>query len=124
VEAQLTEADKRRASPALEISNAAVKILRDYTGRGPTKARTYIHDDLVTIVMQDTLTRGERKLVETGHWEQVAALRHEFQELMRPDLVDAVQQGTGRNVAAFMSTNNENPDLAVEIMVLEAGVPD
>jgi uncharacterized protein YbcI len=113
------EDDKRRSSPTLEISNAAVQILRDYTGRGPTKARTYIHDDLVTIVLQDTLTRGERKLVDTGHWERVAELRQEFQTLMRSELIEAVQRHTGREVVAFMSANHEDPDLAVEILVLQ-----
>jgi uncharacterized protein YbcI len=119
MEADETEVSKRRPSPTLEISNAAVQILRDYTGRGPTKARTYIQDDLVTIVLQDTLTRGERKLVENGHWERVSETRQEFQALMREDLIQAVRQQTGRGVVAFMSTNHENPDLAVEILMLE-----
>jgi uncharacterized protein YbcI len=117
VEAEHIEA-RARSSPAMEISNAAVQILRDYTGRGPTKARTYIQDDLVTILLQDTLTRGERTLVEGGHWDRVAELRRDFQELMRPDLVAVVQRHTGREVAAFMSTNHEAPDLAVEVLVL------
>lgn len=33
-----------------DISREAVRILRDYTGRGPTKARTIIGDDLVRLV--------------------------------------------------------------------------
>jgi uncharacterized protein YbcI len=109
-------------SPAMEISNAAVHILREYTGRGPTKARTYIQDDLVTILLQDTLTRGERKLVENGNWDRVAVLRHEFQRMMRKDLTNVVEQHTRRPVTAFMSANHEAPDLAVEVMVL--GAPD
>ena len=49
------------------ISTATVQLLHEYTGRGPTKAKTVINDDLVTVLLADTLTKGERKLVETGH---------------------------------------------------------
>src|SRR5258706_453589 len=47
-------------SVAADISNAVVRLLSDYTGRGPTKARTYLHEDLVSVVLRDTLTKGER----------------------------------------------------------------
>src|SRR5438309_9773305 len=48
------------------ISNMVVRVLNEFTGRGPTQARTYIQDDLITVVLRDTLTRGERHLVEDG----------------------------------------------------------
>jgi uncharacterized protein YbcI len=47
-----------------KISGGAVRILHVYTGRGPTKAKTVINHDAVVIVLGDTLTRGERALVE------------------------------------------------------------
>jgi uncharacterized protein YbcI len=43
-------------SKAAAISNLVVRTLSEYTGRGPTKARTYFSDDIVTVVLQDTLT--------------------------------------------------------------------
>lgn len=55
-----------RGSQTAAISTAAVQLLHDHTGRGPTKARTIVSDNLVTIVLADTLTRGERTLVENG----------------------------------------------------------
>ena len=42
-------------------------MLREYTGRGPTKARTMINEDVVTVLLADTLTKGERRLAENGH---------------------------------------------------------
>jgi hypothetical protein len=39
---------------------------------------------------------------------------------MRDDLVAIVERCTGRTVAAFMSANHFNPDLAAEIFVLES----
>jgi uncharacterized protein YbcI len=106
----------------LAISNAVVRLVAEYTGRGPTKARTVIADNLILVLLQDTLTKGERALVRKGRAEQVTALRSEFQAAMHEDLVAAVEGLTGRKVAAFMSTNHIDPDLGVEIFVLEDGM--
>jgi uncharacterized protein YbcI len=100
------------------ISNKVVHLLADFTGRGPTRARTSIRDDLVVVVLRDTLTTGERALVRNGRAEKVIELRGEFQNAMRGELVDAVEGLTGRNVTAFMSANHIDPDLAAEIFVL------
>jgi len=48
---------------AADISRGAVQLLREYTGRGPTKARTVIAADTISIILADTLTRGEQSLV-------------------------------------------------------------
>ena len=105
--------------PAAMISTATVQIVHEYTGRGPTKAKTMINDDLVTVLLADTLTTGERKLVETGHPDRVIRLRHDFQLAMRDDLVAIVERQLERKVIAFMSQNHIDPDLAVEVFVLE-----
>jgi uncharacterized protein YbcI len=106
-------------SPAATISAQAVRILREYTGRGPTQARTVINHDSVMVILGDTLTRGERKLVDSGKADRVLQLRHDFQLVMRDELVGAVEGTLERKVAAFMSQNHIDPDLAVEIFVLE-----
>ena len=105
-------------SPGAKISTGTVQILHEHTGRGPTKAKTTIHDGLVTVVLADTLTKGERSLVEHGWADKVLTLRHDFQLLMRDDLVALVEDQLDRKVVAFMSQNNIDPDLAVEIFVL------
>jgi len=106
-------------SPAAAISTSAVQLLHEYTGRGPTKAKTVINEDLVTILLADTLTRGEQKLVDNGRHERVIQLRHDYQMVMRDDLVGIVERELERKVIAFMSQNHIDPDLAVETFVLE-----
>jgi uncharacterized protein YbcI len=101
------------------ISDAAVKLLHEYTGRGPTRSRTTIDRDSVVILLGDTLTRGERTLVERGRAERVLEVRHDFQMVMRDELVEVVETATERKVIAFMSQNHVDPDLAVEVFVLE-----
>jgi uncharacterized protein YbcI len=112
------EQHSQTQSVSAAISNATVRLLSEYTGRGPTKARTYIHDDLVTIVLRDTLTKGERSLHSAGRTSIVLANRSAFQETMGSDLIAAVEQHSGRTVEAFLSSNHIDPDIAVESFVL------
>ena len=111
-------------SPAATISTSAVQLLHEYTGRGPTKAKTLINDDVVTLLLADTLTTGERTLVDNGRSERVLQVRHDYQLTMRDDLVAIVERQLDRKVIAFMSQNHIDPDLAVEVFVLEADGAD
>jgi uncharacterized protein YbcI len=101
------------------ISNANVRLLREYTGRGPTRARTTIRENVVVVMLEQTLTKGEQVLVEKGRHENVLELRREYQEAMRDEISDIVGELTGRNVIAMMSANHIDPDLAAEIFVLD-----
>jgi uncharacterized protein YbcI len=105
-------------SKSAAISNLTVRLLSQYTGRGPTKARTYINEDVVTVVLRDTLTTGERTLVDSDHGAIVLSTRHTFQEVMGAELVGGVEQITERTVLAFLSANHIAPDIAVETFIL------
>jgi uncharacterized protein YbcI len=105
--------------PFTKISTSAVQILHEYTGRGPTQAKTVINEDLVTIVLADTLAKGERTLVDNGRSDRVLQLRHDYQVAMRDELVALVERQLDRKVIAFMSQNHIDPDFAVEVFILE-----
>jgi uncharacterized protein YbcI len=47
------EEHPHNGSPSAEISRSAVKLLREYTGRGPTRARTTINTDSVMVFLGD-----------------------------------------------------------------------
>ena len=102
-----------------DINNGAVRVLREYTGRGPTHARTVIDRNSVTVLFADTLTTSERRLADNGKADQVITTRHDLQELMRDDLVKVVEDALDRKVIAFMSDNHIDPDYAVEVFVLD-----
>jgi uncharacterized protein YbcI len=113
------EAQQQVPSPEAVISTETVKLLREYTGRGPTKAKTTINGDSVMILLADALTKGERKLAENGKADRVLEVRHDFQNAMREDLIALVERETRRKVIGFMSDNHIDPDLGVEVFVLE-----
>jgi uncharacterized protein YbcI len=106
-------------SRSAKIATSAVQLLHEYTGRGATKAKTTIDQTIVTILLADTLTTGERTLVDNGHADHVLQVRHDYQTAMRGDLVGLVERELDRKVIAFMSQNHIEPDLAVEVFVLE-----
>jgi uncharacterized protein YbcI len=106
-------------SIAATISTAAVRLLNEYTGRGPTKAKTTLSGDLVVILLADTMTKAEKTLADSGQAQFVLEMRHRFQLAMREDLVGAVEMATERKVIAFMSDNHIDPDVAAEVFVLE-----
>jgi uncharacterized protein YbcI len=109
---------ERRTSTAAAISNHVVHVFGEYTGRGPTNARTYMDGDVVTVILKDLLTKGERSLVEDGHTEQVLSMRLAFQQTMRDDLVAGLESLLERKVEAFLSANHTNPDIAIETFLL------
>jgi uncharacterized protein YbcI len=102
-----------------EISRALITLVRDFTGRGPKRARTTINGTLIVCLLEDFLTKGESTLVEKGHHDAVVAMRYRFQQAMSVDAISEVERLTGRKVTAFMSTNHIDPDLAAEIFILD-----
>jgi uncharacterized protein YbcI len=104
---------------AAAITTRVIQLFGEYTGRGPTRGRTFINENLVSCLLRDTLTKPERSLVAAGEVDTVLEVRKRFQAAMRGDLVAAVEELTGREVAVFMSENHVDPDVALEAFVLE-----
>jgi uncharacterized protein YbcI len=114
------ETPQSRDGPlAAAITTKVVQVFGDHTGRGPTRGRTFINENLVSCLLRDTLTKPERSLVAAGEVDTVLQVRRRFQATMRDDLVAAVEDLTGREVAVFMSENHVDPDVALETFVLE-----
>jgi uncharacterized protein YbcI len=104
------------------ISTAVVHVFSEYTGRGPTKARTTIDGELVVVILRESMTKGERALISGGKEDEVLQLRRAFQDNMRHDLVAVVERLTERNVEAFMSADHTDPDAGAEIFLLDGDV--
>jgi uncharacterized protein YbcI len=102
-----------------EISTGLVQLHSRYYGKGPTKAKTHMVDDTVVCVLRGGFTTVERTLLDTGEVESVYQMRRSFQQAMEENFRLIVEQSTGRNVIAYMSSIHVDPDLAVELFVLE-----
>jgi uncharacterized protein YbcI len=105
------------------ISNSIVGLLREHYGRGPTRAKTYVLDDLLVCVMRDGFTAIERTMMEGGQEQRVVELRQDFQVLMERSYREHVERLTGRKVIAFLSQAHVEPDLTIEMFLLDGPVP-
>jgi uncharacterized protein YbcI len=113
------ERGSRDGQLAAAISNTVVRAIARTTGRGPTKARTTLGENGVFVVLQDSLTVGEQSLTDAGQGQTVLDLRRRWQSVMEVDVSREIEELTGRKVTGFMSDNHIDPDLAVEVFVLE-----
>jgi uncharacterized protein YbcI len=100
------------------ISDGIVGLLKEYYGRGPTRAKSYYQDDLVVCLLRGGFTRVEQTLLEGGRGEAVIQQRMEFQELMRDRFAAVIEDATGRRVIGFMSGNQQHPDIMCEVFIL------
>ena len=92
-----------------------MRLLSEYTGRGATQARTHFNDNLITVVVQDLMTKGEHSLIRNGKGDLVLETRRAYQDSMGDELSAGVEDITGRKVIAFLSANHLEPDIAIEL---------
>ena len=115
-----------RAAPPLaggrllaEITNRIVAFMREHYGRGPIKAKTYVLDNLIVCVLTDGFTAIERTMMTGGEPERVLDMRRDFQRMMKQRYSTMIEQLTGRKVLAFLSQAHVEPDLTIEIFLMD-----
>jgi uncharacterized protein YbcI len=104
------------------LTSAIVGIHTKHLGRGPSSASSFHNDNLVIVLMRDVMTQVEKTIALAGNGPVVSSMRHLFQETMKEDFTEAVERLTGRKVVAFISGNHVDPDIAVELFILD-GMP-
>ena len=100
------------------ISNEIVRLQAEYYGKGPTRAKTYVVEDVVVVVLEESFTRAEKTLAERGEREAIEHIRRRFQQQMADDFTSVVEQATGRKVRVFLSETNIDHDVSVETFLL------
>jgi uncharacterized protein YbcI len=101
------------------ISRRMVQLHKEFYGRGPTRAKTYVNGDLVVVLMRGGFTRVEETLLREGRGDSVIQQRADFQDVMLDRFTEVVSDETGRQVVAMMSGSHQHPDLLAEVFVLE-----
>ncbi|HTA34138.1 MAG TPA: Na-translocating system protein MpsC family protein [Solirubrobacteraceae bacterium] len=102
------------------ISTSIVSILREHYGRGPMKAKTYVLDDIVVVVMRGSgFTPLEQTIMDSGEPDRVIAMREDFQRVMAERYREVIHELTGRQVVAFLSQAHVEPDITMEIFFVD-----
>jgi uncharacterized protein YbcI len=116
-----SDAEARPGEELAEVTNGIVRLFREYYGRGPTRAKSYLLDDrYVVTILADTMTTVERTLADSGRPELVRSVRLTFQEAMADSFKGVVEENLGRRVAAYHSQILVDPDVGFEFFMLEA----
>ena len=100
------------------ISDGMVALLKEFYGRGPSRAKSYYQDDLVVCLLRGGFSQVEQTLLEGGRGSAVIQQRMEFQDLMRDRFEAVIKAATGRDVIGFMSGNQQDPDIMCEVFIL------
>ena len=105
------EAPTPDGSMLQSISNEMVRLFKEQFGRGPTKARTcWAAPDVLTVVLEDTLTPAERTLVGLGEHQRLRDTRTFFQYASVREFCEPVEQITGRTIRSFHSSIDTHAD--------------
>ncbi len=88
-----------------EISQAIIRFEKDFMGRGPLDARTFIVEDMVLIRLKNVLTPAELKLAQSQIRERgrylIKQVRQELIEQGRPLLDIVVKDILGIEVVSL-----------------------
>ena len=108
------------------ISEAITKFEREFKGRGPTEARTYIIEDLVVVRLKGVLIPAEEHLLANGgavvERELVKHVREALIEKGRPRLESIIRELTGRKVVSLHADISTKADERIIVFTLDEEV--
>lgn len=108
-----------RTEALARVCKAVVHIHKRFYGKGPTKARAHLSEDLLTVVLEGGFTRAEETLRGSGHEDEVLRSRLAMKRSVENVFCDAVEDAIGRSVCSFMSACDPAGGVQVEVFVLE-----
>jgi uncharacterized protein YbcI len=100
-----------------QLSREIVQLHARLYGRGPTKARSYLHSDYAVCVLEEIFTTAERTLIVAGSGDHVSETRKKFQDAVKEEFVEVVERITGRTVRVFLSQVDVEANLALEFFI-------
>jgi uncharacterized protein YbcI len=110
---------QKRTGALADVSRELVRLHSEFYGKGPTRAKAYMVNDTLVCLLEGGFTTVERTLIDQGNADAVHDIRHSFQSAMEDRFTRVVETATERKVIAYMSQIHHDPDIAVEVFVLE-----
>ena len=99
------------------LSDDMVRAKKQFFGRGPEQAKSYMLDDMLFVVMRGGLTTAEQTMLRFGQQNMVRQFRQLFENEMTEVLTGLVEETTGRTVVNYQSQIMFDPDIIVEMFV-------
>ena len=99
------------------LSDDMVRAKKQFFGKGPEQAKSYMLDDMLFVVMRGGLTTAEQTMLRFGRQNMVRQFRQLFENEMTEVLTGLVEEATGRTVVNYQSQIMFDPDIIVEMFV-------
>ena len=110
---------ERGQSLLSRISTEVVRTFKEYYGKGPTSAKSYMFDDMLFVVMRGGLNASEKFLLEKDEVDVVRQYRQTFENRMNEVLSEKIESLTGKTVIGFNSQILFDPDISIEIFIFD-----
>ena len=104
-----------------KVSTEVVRTLKDSFGKGPLKAKSYMFDDFLLVVMRGGVTVAEQTMLDRGHGDLVREFRQTYQNEMGDHLVAKIEALTGRTVVNYQSQILFEPHIVMEVFFFADG---
>ena len=93
---------KTRGEAEAEITQAVIKFEKEYLGRGPLDARTFLVNDMILIRLRGVLNAGDRKLAESREGQALLKeMRRKLLESSMPTFEEMVAESIGCKLISF-----------------------
>src|SRR3954453_10982094 len=97
------------------LSDEMVRAKKQFFGKGPEQAKSYMVDDMLFVVMRGGLTAAEETMLRFDRPNMVRQFRQLFENEMTELLTGLVEETTGRKVVNYQSQIMFDPDIIVEM---------
>jgi len=102
-----------------EFTKRIVKFEKEYLGRGPVEARTYLLDDIIVVRLRGVLTPTEEKLIETREGRiLVKDTRRQLFDTSRSIMENLTMEVFGKKVLDLFSDISLNTGERVIVLTL------
>lgn len=107
-----------------EISEALVKFEREYMGRGPTRVKTYIVQDMIIVRLAGVLTPAEEHLIRIEGVELIKQVRAKLLESGRRLMEEAIRRITGCQLMSMHADLSTKTGERVILFTLEKNLEE
>ena len=112
---------KSRGEMEDEFTKAMIRFEKDYFGRGPVEARSYILQDMILVRLRGILTPAEQQLAESREGMlMIKDMRRQLFETARPHLIEITRQITGARLVSLHTDMSTSTGERIVVLILDS----
>ena len=117
--------EKTKGQIEAGVTEAITQFERDYLGRGPKEAKSFIVENLVIVKLQGILSPAEQQLShENGGVDLIKKMRTRLIESSSEDLCDLVTEETGVDVVSMHTDISSRTGERIFVFTLESDLQE